>query len=86
MEIYENADTRSVEIWLTQAERSDNTLQKGIKTLYKKYHEKKYFVATFYSGEQNLFDLTSSLLCYNHKRMAQLEVERDKKQNKSTVI
>ena len=42
------------------------------------YAGKKYTVAVFMSGSQDLCSLTSGLLCYNRKRLAELEVAREK--------
>ena len=80
MEINVNDDTKIVEIWLTKSEREDAGLRERLKPLYKEYKAKKYMVAQFESGDQELEDITGALLIYNRKRSAQLEIEREKQQ------
>ena len=78
MEINVRDGSRIVEVWLTRAEKQDAELQEKLKPMYREYKNKNYLVAVFQSGEQDLADATSGLLCYNCKRIAQLEVEREK--------
>ena len=80
MELNVRNESKIVEIWLTKAEKQDARLQKELKLVYESFHEVDYTVATFLSGDQDLADTTSDLVCYNRKRIAQLEVEREKKQ------
>ena len=78
MEINVRDSSKIVEVWLTRAEKQDAELQEKLKPMYREYKDKNYLVAVFQSGEQDLADVTSDLLCYNRKRIAQLEVEREK--------
>lgn len=78
MEIHVRDESRIVEVWLTKAEQQDEEVRERLKPLYQAYKRKHYLVAVFQSGEQNLADVTSDLLCYNRRRIAQLEVERDR--------
>ena len=78
MEINVRDKSKIVEIWLTNAEKRNTELREKLKPLYKEYQAKKYLVAVFESGERDLGDAASDLLCYNRKRIAQLEVEREK--------
>jgi len=78
MEININDNTKTAEFWLTRNESDNPDFRKNIKPLCKEFSSKKYFVAIFMSGDKELFEQTSNLLCYNKKRIAQLEVERDK--------
>ena len=80
MELNIRNDIKMVEIWLTKAERQDAKLQRDLKVLYQGFKESGYLVATFLSGDQDLTDTTSDLICYNRKRIAQMEVEQEKKQ------
>ena len=80
MELNVRNESKIVEIWLTKAEKQDAQLQKELKLVYESFCEVGYTVATFLSGDQDLADTTSDLVCYNRKRIAQLEVEREKKQ------
>ena len=78
MEIDIHDDKKLVEIWLSRAEGQDDAVHEGLKPLYAEYKSKKYLVAVFRSGAENLEDATSDLLCFNKKRIAQLEVEKEK--------
>ncbi len=80
MEICINDERRTVEVWLSNEEKSDPAVQRRLKPLYAEYGEKKYTIAVFMSGSQDLYSLTSDLLCYNRKRIAELEVEQEKEQ------
>ena len=76
MEINVRDDRKIVEVWLTNQEKQDDTLREQLKSLYQRYKEKKYFVAVYMSGDLNLTEETSTLLCYNRKRLAEQEVRR----------
>ena len=80
MEIHVKSDSKLVEVWLTNAEKQDTAIREKLKLLYRAYKEKKYLVAVFESGEGDLANATSDLLCYNRKRITQLEVRREKQQ------
>ncbi len=80
MEICINDERRTVEVWLPNEEKNDSAVQQRLKPLYTEYAEKKYTVAVFMSGSQDLYSLTSGLLCYNRKRIAELEVEQEREQ------
>ena len=80
MEICINDECRAVEVWLSNEEKNDPAVQQRLKPLYAEYAEKKYTVAVFMSGSQDLYSLTSDLLCYNRKHIAELEVEQEKDQ------
>ena len=80
MEINVRDDNKIVEIWLTSAEKRDNALRESLKPLYAKYAQQKYLVAVFQSGERELTDATSDLLCYNRKRLAEKEAQRQRQQ------
>ena len=78
MEISINDERRTVEVWLSSEEKNDSAVQQRLKPLYTEYAGKKYTVAVFMSGSQDLYSLTSGLLCYNRKRAAELEIAREK--------
>ena len=65
-----------MEVWLTNQEKQDEALQKQLEHLYQQYGKKKYFVVVFKSGNQDLVEETSALLCYNRKRLAEQEVRK----------
>lgn len=52
-----------VEIWLSKSDFHANILE-TLKPLFKEYHEKKYRVAVFESGTQDLFENTKDLLIH----------------------
>ncbi|MGM9537670.1 MAG: hypothetical protein ACI3VN_05000 [Candidatus Onthomonas sp.] len=76
MELNVRDDRKIVEVWLTNEEQRDENLQARLKPLCQAYKEKKYTVAVFLSGSEDLTQRTSDLLCYNRKRLARLEAER----------
>lgn len=76
MEINVRSESRIVEIWLTREEQQDTALPEKLKPLYQSYKELGYTTAVFESGEQDLWDTASGLLCYNRQRIAQMEMER----------
>lgn len=78
MELSINDASRTVEVWLSNEEKSNPAVRQRLRPLYSEYAEKKYTVAVFMSGNQDLYSLTSGLLCYNRKRIAELEVAREK--------
>lgn len=80
MEICINGERRTVEVWLSNEEKNNPAVRQRLKPLYAEYAEKKYTVAVFMSGSQDLYSLTSGLLCYNRKHIAELEVEQEKDQ------
>lgn len=78
MEICVKDAQKFVEIWLTNGETQDAGIRERLDPLYREYRAKKYLVAVFESGGRSLADATSDLLCYNRKRLAQLEARRDR--------
>lgn len=80
MEICINDERKTVEVWLSNEEKNNPAVRQRLKPLYAEYAEKKHTVAVFMSGSQDLYSLTSDLLCYNRKHIAELEVEQEKDQ------
>jgi hypothetical protein len=74
-------DSKIVEIWLSNAEKNDPALKAGLQKVYDEYKEKKYTVAVFQSGNQDLYQNTLALLSYNRKRSAELQVQREKRRH-----
>ena len=72
-------DTRTVEIWLSRQEKRDPVLWRQLNLLCRAFAEEKYLVAVYQSGDRDLTQSTSDLLCYNRKRVAELEVQREKR-------
>lgn len=77
LEIHVRDDSKLVEVWLTHAENRDEALRERLKPLYQRYKYENYMVAVFQSGERDLVEETSTLLCHNRRRLAQLEVQRE---------
>lgn len=76
MEINVRDDRKIVEVWLTNQEKQDEALREQLKNFYQYYREQKYIVAVYMSGDLNLTEETSALLCHNRKRLAEQEVRR----------
>ncbi len=76
MELDTDHRAKVVMVWLTRTEGQDTAIQTGLQSLYRKYKAQGYTVAVFRSGEQNLADVTSSLLCSNRNRIAQAEAKQ----------
>ena len=86
MEINVRDSSKIVEVWLTREEKQNINLRERLKPLYQEYKAKKFLVAVFESGEQDLEELTGSLLGYNKKRTVQLEMEREKQQGMTMTM
>jgi hypothetical protein len=71
-------DEKLVTIWLTRAEQEDVELRERLKSVYAKYKAKKYMVAQFHSGTEDLYEGTRDLLLYNRRRSAELAIKREK--------
>ena len=65
-------------IWLTRAESAEADIRESLKPLYGEYKSKKYFIALYRSGEQDLQEMTGALLRYNRKRLAEREAFAEK--------
>lgn len=78
MEINVRDDNKLVEIWLTNEEKGDAAMREQLQPLYRAYKAKNYLVAVFQSGGRNLTDATSDLICYNRKRLAEREAQRER--------
>lgn len=78
MEIQIRDGSKLVEVWLTNSEKRNVELRERLKPLYQTYKEKDYLVAVFESGERDLTELTSGLLCDHRRRTAQREVELER--------
>ncbi|MBQ6569354.1 MAG: hypothetical protein IJL87_03770 [Clostridia bacterium] len=71
-------DKKLVCVWLTGKESADSKTSEKLLPLFAKYKQKKYTVAVYHSGRQELSELTSALLRYNRKLFAQREVQAEK--------
>lgn len=68
--------TKIVEIWLSHSEQADAALREQLRPIYQEYNGKKYTVAVFQSGTEDLYEQTHQLLLYNRNRAAELEAKQ----------
>ena len=80
MEMHINHENKLVDIWLTNADRSNKAIQAELKNIFLEFSNRKYMIAVFESGSNDMFASTLELLKYNKKRSAQCEVERQRRQ------
>ena len=71
-----------VTVWLTNAEQEDEGRQSELRSLYREYKGKKYTVAVFRSGQEDLAALTSHLLCHNRVCAAKAELRREEQERR----
>ena len=76
LEINVHDDRKIVEIWLSHSEQADAALREQLRPIYQEYNGKKYTVAVFQSGTEDLYEQTHQLLLYNRNRAAELEVKQ----------
>ena len=79
MEINVKDDRKIVEIWLSNIEKQNTDLRQSLRSIYKEYSARKYLVAVFESGGEDLYENTKGLLLYNRKKLAEAEVQREKR-------
>ncbi len=77
LEVYDTK--KMVCIWLTHADQDDPAIQDQLKSLYLKYKQRKYCVAVFRSGHEDLEGLTRDLLQYNRRRTEEISMAAEKK-------
>lgn len=75
MEIVVNEESKIIEYWLR---RDEQELREQLKPEFAAWKRKGYLPAVFLSGDRELCRQTSDLLCYNRKRLAELEVQNAK--------
>lgn len=78
MEIVRDDQAKMVQVWMTNQERQDTALQRQMKPMYAQWKRENFLVAVFQSGPRELQTSTRDLLSYNKKRIAQMEVARNK--------
>ena len=67
-----------VAVWLTRAERDDESVMSRLRSLRSEYKAKKYTVVEYHSGSGDLHTSVLDLLTYNKRLMAELQVQREK--------
>ncbi|MCD8341873.1 MAG: hypothetical protein LUC87_06930 [Clostridiales bacterium] len=85
MEMNVRDDKKQVEIWLTNAEKNDPQMQVQLRDIYAEYKKKKYLVVVYQSGSRDLYESTLALLAYNKRRVAELDVQREKQKRTATM-
>ena len=85
MKVEEFDDKKLVCVWLSHQDQNDPSLQERLKPLYREYKEKKYLVSVFFSGHEDIEELTRDLIQYNRKKTEENSVaaEKKKKNNKN---
>ena len=73
MDIHVHDDRKIVEIWLSRSEQADARLHEALRPLYRAYGGKKYTVAVFQSGTEDLYEQTHQLLLHNRTLAAERE-------------
>lgn len=71
-------DKKIVAVWLTRAERNDESVMARLRSLRSEYKAKKYTVAEYHSGSGDLHTSVLDLLTYNKRRIAELDTQREK--------
>ena len=71
-------EQKIVEIWLSKAEQGDPRPSDTLRKICAEYGPRKYTVAVFKSGEEDLLDLTSDLLLYNRRKLAEQEMKEER--------
>lgn len=68
-------------IWLTRNESVDPEVLASLEPIYQKYTALNYLVVVFRSGSRELIGLTSELLRYNRRLLAEREVEAKRQES-----
>ena len=71
-------DKKIVAVWLTRAEDANEAVRARIDGLCREYKPRKYRVAVYKSGREDLHTSVLDLLVYNKRRAAELQVQREK--------
>lgn len=71
-------DKKIVAVWLTRAEDANEAVRARIDGLCREYKPRKYQVAVYKSGREDLHTSVLDLLAYNKRRAAELQVQREK--------
>lgn len=77
MEVYIQQNRKLMEIWVPTQDQFDQRVQEQIKNLYHKGKKADLSVAVFFSGNEELQDLTSALLTCNQEKAAADQVKKD---------
>lgn len=78
MEISINEKSKTISIWLTNADQHDEACAAQVKALIKEWHGKGWLPVIFRSGGEDLYEDTIALLKHNRDLTARREVEAEK--------
>lgn len=78
MEIIRDEKKKQIQIWMTQQESQDKTLQSRLKPMYTQWKKQKYLVAVYRSGSKDLRESVLDLLLHNKKVLAEQAAERQR--------
>ena len=67
MTVQINDQEKMVTIWLTHQDQENADAQETVKQMTAEYKSKKYLVGVFLSGQEDLLEQTSGLLCHNQQ-------------------
>lgn len=76
MIIEKDDEKKQVLYWLTKAEGDNTQLIEALRPQFKKWHNKGYFVAVFYSGKGDLYEGTLALLIENKKSWVKRQLKQ----------
>ena len=71
-------DKKIVAVWLPRAEDANENVRARLDGLCREYKPRKYQVAVYKSGREDLHTSVLDLLAYNKRRAAELQVQREK--------
>lgn len=78
MEIIRDDKQKQIQLWMTQQESQDATLQNRLKPMYAQWKKQKYLVAVYRSGNKDLQESVLDLLLHNKKVLAEQAAERQR--------
>ena len=82
MEITRNDETRTISVWLTNADQQNEEIQNWLKVKYPVWKKQGYLTAVYKSGHEDLYENTLALLKHNRRLSAQKEVAAEKQARK----
>ena len=77
MQIDVHAKEKTVCVWLGHKEQESQAVKKELEALYAAYGQRKYRVAVYYSGWEDISVLTLGILQYNKKKLEQDTMEME---------
>lgn len=78
MEIERKEETRTITVWLTNADQKDETIENWLKRKYPIWKRQGYLTVVFRSGHEDLYANTLALLLHNRRLSAKKEYEAEK--------